>query len=50
MDVVTPGRLCLALALVVFAVAAFYRPANPAPFNLVAAGLALLALGLLLGT
>ena len=49
MDTVTPGRLCLALALVCFTVATFWRPPQTSPFNLVAAGLALLALGLLLG-
>ena len=45
---ITPSRLCLVLAMLVFAVAAFWRPPNPAPFNMVAAGLALLALALLL--
>ena len=34
---ITPARLCLALAMLVFALAAFWRPPNPAPFNMVAA-------------
>jgi hypothetical protein len=46
---ITPARLCLFLALVLFAIAAFWRPPTTSPFNMVAAGLALLALGLLLG-
>lgn len=47
---ITPRTLCFALALVCFAVAFFMSLRNPpAPrYDLVAAGLALVALGLLL--
>lgn len=49
---VTPQSLCFVLAIVLFAVAAFWTPPPippNRPVNLVAAGLALLALGFLLG-
>jgi hypothetical protein len=46
---ITARMVCLILALACFAVAAFWTPPAGRPFNLVAAGLGLLALALLLG-
>lgn len=46
---ITARMVCLLLALVCFAVATFWHPAAGRPFNLLAAGLGLLALALLLG-
>jgi hypothetical protein len=45
---ITPRTLCLAIAAVVFAVAALWQPASPPKLNLVAAGLTFLALAFLL--
>jgi hypothetical protein len=44
---ITPKFLCLVLAIICFAVSAFWRPPQTSPVNLVAAGLALVALALL---
>jgi hypothetical protein len=44
---ISPRMLCLILAIVLFAVAAFWRPPQSNPVNLVAAGLGLVALALL---
>lgn len=44
---ITPRMLCLILAIVCFLVAAFWTPPTSRPFNLVAAGLGLVALALL---
>ena len=46
---ITPRTLCLVVAIVLFAVAAFWRPAQPSPVNTMAAGLAFLALAFLVG-
>ena len=47
--VITARFLCLVLAMLLFAVAAFWTPPTSRPVNLVSAGLALLALSFLLG-
>jgi hypothetical protein len=46
---VTARTICLILALACFAIAAFWTPPASRPFNLVAAGLALMTLAFLLG-
>jgi hypothetical protein len=45
---ITPRFLCLCIAILLFAVAAFWTPPSTRPFNLVAAGLGFVALALLL--
>jgi hypothetical protein len=44
----TPKMLALIVAVLLFAVAAFWTPPSTRPFNLVAAGLGFVALALLL--
>jgi len=45
---ITPRMLALLVAILLFAIAAFWTPPSTRPFNLVAAGLGFVAVALLL--